>query len=185
MIRTIVFAAATFCFAGAAHAEVAATDPGGFSTKHQVQTALSAQQAYDAFFQISRWWSDAHTYSGSARNLSLTRTPGGCWCETMPAGGFVRHMTLEYAAPAGAVRLSGGLGPLAAMGVSAALTVEFGANKGGGATITATYSVSGRTDKSWVEIANAVDGVLGEQFARLAALPPPPPARTPQRTRRR
>ncbi len=48
------------------------------------------------YFEIGNWWSDAHTYSGKASNLTLRNEPGGCFCETLPGGGFVRHASLEY-----------------------------------------------------------------------------------------
>lgn len=180
MIRSVVCAAFALCVTNTAHAEVVGADAAGFSVKHEVASALSPQQAYDAFVQIHRWWSDSHTYSGSARNLSLRATPGGCWCETLPNGGFVRHMSVEMAAPGRTLRFSGGLGPLGAMGVSGVMTVQFAA-RDGGSTIALTYVVSGRAEKGWAGIATAVDGVLGEQTARLAALPAPPQTRARQR----
>jgi hypothetical protein len=129
---------------------------------------MSPNQAYAAFLRINRWWSDAHTYSGSAANLRIEARPGGCWCETLPDGGFVRHMSLDYAAPGKALRLMGGLGPLQDMGVSGALSVQFEPREGG-ARIRFSYKVAGRIEGGFATLAPAVDRVLGEQLTRLAA----------------
>jgi uncharacterized protein YndB with AHSA1/START domain len=152
---------------------VKSVDAAGFNVHHDMITTMTPQQAYRAFTRLSRWWSADHTYSGDARNLSLTMRPGGCWCETLPQGGFVEHMRVVYAAPGEAVRLIGGLGPLQAMGVQGALTVTFKPREGGGAHIVANYAATGRSASGWAGIASAVDGVLGGQFARLAALRAP------------
>ena len=34
-----------------------------------------------AFARVGEWWGKDHTYSGDSANLSLSLTPGGCWCE--------------------------------------------------------------------------------------------------------
>ncbi len=65
---------------------------------------------YNSIFRIGRWWSDGHTYSGKAANMTLKKEPGGCFCEALPSGGFVRHGSLEYADPGKVVRLSGAWG---------------------------------------------------------------------------
>jgi hypothetical protein len=150
---------------GPAAGEVLSVDAGGFHIRHVVESAMPPAQAY-----ADAWWADSHTYSGAAGNLSLALNPGGCWCEALKDGGSVRHMSVEYVAPGSSVRLSGGLGPLQTMGVAGALAVSF-APKDSGATLTIDYRVSGRADGGWVGLSAAVDRVLGEQFARLAALP--------------
>jgi hypothetical protein len=47
-----------------------------------------------------------------ARNLSLDRKPGGCFCERLPDGGGVQHMRVVYTSPDKLLRLSGAIGPL-------------------------------------------------------------------------
>lgn len=170
LAATTLMAVGLFASPAPASADVIATDAGGFVAKLSVDSAMTPTQAYAAFQRIDAWWASSHTYSGAAANLSLSLTPGGCWCEALPNGGFVRHMSVEYANPGKALRLSGGLGPLQAMGVAGAMSVTFEA-KGTGSVIQVEYRVAGRADGGWNSIAGAVDRVLGEQFARLAALP--------------
>lgn len=173
MIRVLTIAAAALAMVQTARAEVVSADAGGFTTRHELITTLSPAQAYRAFTRLSRWWGGEHTYSGDARNLRLTVQPGGCWCETLPSGGFVEHMRVIYAAPGDAVRLSGALGPLQTMGATGVMSVTFKQRDGGGASIMADYVVTGRNAAGWTPIAGAVDGVLGAQFAKLAALRTP------------
>jgi hypothetical protein len=163
--------AGLFLLAQPVRAEVLSADAQGFSIALDADTAMTPRQAYDAFIRIGRWWSAAHTYSGDAGNLRLDARPGGCWCEALPGGGFVRHMSVEYAAPGEALRLSGGLGPLQEMGVDGALTVTFKPREGG-AKISFRYNVVGRAPNGFAGIAAAVDRVLGEQLTRLAASRP-------------
>ena len=40
----------------------------------------------------------SHSYSGDGKNITIDVKPGGCWCEALKDGGFVRHMTVEQAA---------------------------------------------------------------------------------------
>jgi hypothetical protein len=169
MIKQIVLAGALAAgLAGAASAEVVSADAHGFTLVRSADTAMTPRQAYDAFLRIGRWWADSHTYSGAARNLRIDARPGGCWCETLPDGGFVRHMSFEYAAPGKALRFAGGLGPLQEMGVSGALTVTFEPREGG-AKIGWTYKVAGRSDAGFAALAPAVDAVMGQQLDRLAS----------------
>src|SRR5689334_1812369 len=121
-------------------AEVTASGPSGFSLKLETTIAGTPADAYSHFTQIGRWWNPAHTYSGDAANLTLSAKPGGCFCETLPGGGFVKHMDVAYAAPGKAVRLLGGLGPLQGMGASGALTFDFKAD-GPITRLTVTYVV--------------------------------------------
>src|SRR5690349_14228561 len=117
--------------------------------------------------QIGRWWNPAHTYSGDAANLALSAKPGGCLCETLPGGGFVKHMDVVYAAPGKALRLVGGLGPLQGMGAAGAMTFDFKA-EGAITRVTVTYIVSGFAPGAGLAaIAPPVEGVLAEQLTRF------------------
>jgi uncharacterized protein YndB with AHSA1/START domain len=168
--RTVLAAlAALFAFAAApAHAEVVASATGGFTVRHVVAVAAPPAQAWRRFTEVGRWWNDDHTFSGSARNLSLAVRPGGCWCEKLDGGGFVRHMEVIYAAPGEMLRLSGGLGPLQDLPVSGVMTVKVEAD-GAGSKVTLTYAVGGNTASGLASLAPAVDGVLGQQMTRYAA----------------
>lgn len=158
-------------WASPASALIVADDAGGFTIGLAGTYPGSPEQAYAAFLDIATWWSDAHTFSGRAGNLSLTAAPGGCWCETLPGGGFVRHMEVIHAAPGRTLVLSGGLGPLQQMGVSATMTVTFQADSDPNFTLLSlTYAVGGNLPaEGRAELANAVDEVLIEQFVRYQA----------------
>jgi uncharacterized protein YndB with AHSA1/START domain len=167
MMRALLFVFAIGFFATPAHALVTAQDAGGFSIKHEVRVAADPARAYRAFVRIGDWWNGDHTYSGQSRNLSIDLRPGGCWCERLEKGGFVRHMRVESAIPTKLLRFSGGLGPLQEMGVSGAMSVAFEASGDGGTKVTLTYAVNGRTSGDWAPLARAVDGVLAQQLSRF------------------
>ena len=152
--------------AGSAAAAVASAGAGGFALHHELTFPGTPAQAWTRLVAPSAWWSSEHTYSGDAKNLSLAAVPGGCWCESLPGGGFVRHMDVLYAAPGRALRLYGGLGPLQGMGAAGAMTFVL---KPDGATtrIVVDYVVSGYVAGGFEKIAVGVDAVLGEQLASL------------------
>lgn len=148
-----------------AHATVTSQSNTGFLTSHSVSVPGTPQAAYDAFLKISTWWDGAHSFSGSAANLSLDDKQGGCWCETLENGGFVRHMSVVRAMPGKTLVLSGGLGPLQSMGVSGALTIDF-RQDGAGTSVTWQYAVGGYDPGGFTELSKGVDHVLGEQAER-------------------
>jgi len=151
----------------AAQAEVTAIGPSGFSLKIDTSVAGTPTDAFNRLMQIGRWWNGEHTYSGNAANLTLTAQPGGCFCETLPGGGFVKHLDVVYVAPGKTLRLAGGLGPLQAMGATGAMTFDLKA-EGANTRLTVTYVVSGFVSgQGFATLAPAVDGVLAEQVARF------------------
>jgi uncharacterized protein YndB with AHSA1/START domain len=153
--------------ASGARAEVAAASASGFIIRHELGIAATPAQVHARFFELARWWNGAHTYSGSAANLSLRQEPGACWCERLKDGGFVRHMSLEYSAPGSLIRLSGGLGPLQSLGANGVLTLQLAA-EAGGTRARLSYVVSGfQPGEGLLPLAAPVDGVLKEQFERL------------------
>ncbi|MCE9522725.1 MAG: ATPase, partial [Alphaproteobacteria bacterium] len=105
-------------FSSGADAKVTSTAPTGFSVEHKLELKTDAKSAYDAFTKVGSWWNSAHSFSGDAKNLKIDTRPGGCWCETLPEGGFVKHMDVVHAAPGAMLVFSGGLGPLHFMGVA-------------------------------------------------------------------
>lgn len=166
----LLAAAAVVTIAGAAPATAAvvAAGPTGFVIHAEASIAREPGAAWVRLTHVAEWWNPAHTYTRDAANLSLAVEPGGCWCERLPDGGFVRHMEVVYAAPGKVLRLSGGLGPLQAMGVSGALTFTLQSAAAGRTTLSADYAVSGYAPGGFEKIAAAVDGVLAEQLARYA-----------------
>src|SRR6185437_15988659 len=79
-----------------APAEVVDVSPGGFTLRILSHVAASPDQVYAVLIKPSRWWASDHTYSGSADNLYLEARAGGCWCEKLPDGGSVLHLTVVY-----------------------------------------------------------------------------------------
>ncbi|MFM9865258.1 MAG: SRPBCC domain-containing protein [Micropepsaceae bacterium] len=149
-----------------AHAAVTTQSPTGFTVAYEADVAATPQAAYDAFVKAGAWWNaKSHSYSGDGKNISIDVKPGGCWCETLKDGGFVRHMTVEHAAPGTRLVFSGGLGPIAYMGASGQMIVSIEA-KGNGSRVKLTYAVGGHDAKDFKDISKGVDGVLDEAFKR-------------------
>ncbi|HVP61828.1 MAG TPA: hypothetical protein VMT11_14790 [Myxococcaceae bacterium] len=153
-----------------ASAEVLNAAPGGFVVQHRAALALPAEKAWARLVQVQSWWSPEHTYSGASRNLSLRLSPGGCFCERLPAGGFAKHAEVVQLQPRKLLRLSGSLGPLQALGAAGALSFAL-ADAEGGTQVTLTYQVGGFAADGLDKLAPLVDQVLGEQLKRLATLP--------------
>jgi hypothetical protein len=150
---------------GAAQAEVAERSAQGFTSKTVVSVAAPKARAWEALLAPAKWWAPSHTYSGSAANLVMD-LERDCFCELLPGRGRVRHMTVVYADGA-TLRLFGGLGPLQTTGASGHLILSV-KDAGRGSEITLTYAVSGHATGGLAETwAAPVDGVLGQQLARL------------------
>jgi uncharacterized protein YndB with AHSA1/START domain len=167
-MKTMLIAGLALLTAGAARAEVVDAQPNGFEVRHQVVVAAPASAVWATLVTPSKWWSSAHTWSGSAANLSLGAASGGCFCERLPNGGSVLHMTTINAVPGTRLVLSGALGPLQTSGASGALTFLL-AEKDGQTTVTVTYDVGGYFKGGLDKVAAPADGVLGQQVAGLKA----------------
>ena len=171
-MRSMTVLAATVLVPVLASADVVSSSPAGFIVRIELPVAAPPSEVYSKFFEIGKWWSGAHTYSGKASNLTLRNEPGGCFCEALPRGGVVRHATLEYADPGKVARLDGALGPLQALGAHGLLAFDFGAadktNAAAGTRLVVTYTVSGfQPDQGFAPLAEPVNGVLKEQVERL------------------
>jgi uncharacterized protein YndB with AHSA1/START domain len=153
--------------ASSATADVLESVPAGFTVRVSARMAAPPARIYRALTEaISAWWDKAHTYSGDAMNLSLNATPGGCFCEKLPSGGGVRHLTVVYADPGKMLRLSGGLGPLQDFAVDGTMTWRF-VEVADGTTVELTYRVGGYVTGGIGNLAAPVNTVLTEQMARL------------------
>jgi hypothetical protein len=161
-----VFAACLLAAVLPAQAEVKSITAQGFAVAHQIELAVSPAPSFSALITPGSWWSPAHTYSGDARNMSLDASVGGCFCERWGKGNAVEHMRVLYLQPEKVLRLSGGLGPLQAHGLSGTLTVSLKVVDGG-TQLNAKYSVGGYMAGGFNDIAPAVDQVLTEQWQRL------------------
>jgi uncharacterized protein YndB with AHSA1/START domain len=149
-------------------AGAAVTDSGvsGFTIEETVHIAADDGRVYAALIAPAHWWSSAHTFSGNASNLTLDAKAGGCWCETLPDGGSVLHLTVVNVAPGRMLRLRGALGPFQAMAADGALTWTL-KPAGDGTDLVMTYAVFGYAKSGFDGISHAADGVLAEQAERL------------------
>lgn len=154
-----------------AGAKVVDAAPGGFTVQHSVDVTASPTIIYEAMINhVGHWWSSDHTYSGDADNLTIDARPLGCFCERLPFGPHsgVAHMMVTFVKPGETLRLTGGLGPLGLMGVAGNMTWEFrDGDKKGKSTVILTYAVGGYSVDGLDAIASGVNGMLGEQLARL------------------
>ena len=141
----------------------------GFEVREQVHVAAAPDAVYASLLAPRKWWDPKHTYSGDAQKLTLDARAGGCWCEALPGGGSVEHLSIVYLAPGKVIRFRGELGPLQAMGVAGSMTVNLVA-AGGGTDLTLTYVVGGYYKEGFDEVSKAVDGVLAAQVGRLRKL---------------
>jgi uncharacterized protein YndB with AHSA1/START domain len=114
---------------------------------------------------VGRWWDAAHTFFGSASNLSIESKVGGCFCERLQDGRAVEHMRVVYVEPGRMLRLVGGIGPLQEFPVNGVATWTLSETPAG-TDLEMTYSVAGHRIGTW---ADGVDTVLSEQVNRLKA----------------
>src|SRR5713226_7234235 len=111
---------------------------------------------------VGDWWDPAHTFSHDARNLSVDAKPGGCFCERLPDGGGVQHMSVVYASPGKLLRLTGAIGPLQEAALAGTMTWNL-LQAGGGTTVELIYTVGGFRAGGFRDIPTVVDGVLRGQ----------------------
>lgn len=155
--------------ADAACAATSGVTPAGFLVTHRAEVKAAPAAVVEAIGHPERWWNAEHSYSGQAANLSMGLHAGDCFCERW-AGGEVRHATVVMVLRQPAmVRLEGAFGPLQALAVNAVLTFTMKPGGEGGRTVLeATYRVNGNAESGLDKLAGPVDGVIGEQVARLA-----------------
>jgi uncharacterized protein YndB with AHSA1/START domain len=156
-------------FALAAYGEVVDKTPNGFLVRNSVKIAAKPDVVYAAIAEPSKWWQASHTWSGDSKNLTMDAKAGGCFCERLPSGGEVVHMTVIYADPGKLLRLTGAIGPLQEHAIAATLTFELKPS-GDGTQVTASYSAGGYFRGGVQNVAGPVDGVMGDQLESLVKL---------------
>jgi len=167
--RTSLLCVAMLAAVCPASAEVVDKGPAGFTVRVEQRTAAPPAVAYKAFVEsLGAWWDSEHTYSGSATNMSIDARPGGCFCESFPAGGGIEHARVIYVEPGKILRMQGALGPLQSSGVASALTWSF-EPAAGGTRVTLTAATGGYLPGGFDKVAALVDGVLTGQVKRLVA----------------
>jgi uncharacterized protein YndB with AHSA1/START domain len=160
-------AAAILLCPGWVLAEVADSSTDGFTVKTSVTIQASPTEVYRRLVQnVGDWWSPQHTFSGDARNLTIDEKPMGCFCETLPGQGGVRHMEILRFVPGKTLVLSGAIGPLQSLAAAATMTIQL-SPADTGTTVDVTYAVSGYLPEGLNTWAAPVDSVVTEQFTRL------------------
>ena len=152
--------------ASIAHGGVVDSSANGFTVKVSMHLSAPPAEAYRKFVRnIGEWWNPQHTWSGSAKNLSIEEKPMGCFCEKLPDGGGVRHMAVISVMPGKSIVMSGALGPMQALAATGTMKVEFKATEGG-TSFELTYSVAGYLAGGMNAFAGPSDGMLSEQLSR-------------------
>jgi hypothetical protein len=164
-MRTILL----FSVAAMTFGEVLDKSASGFLVRNTATVSTKPAAVYAAIAEPSKWWEAAHTWSGDAKNLSLSAKVGGCFCERLSSGGEVQHMSVIYADPGKLLRLSGALGPMQESGVAGTLTFEMKPS-GEGTQITLSYSAGGYFQGGMQALAAPVDQVIAAQLAGLVKL---------------
>lgn len=176
-LRAGATGAAMLALSTPAVAEVVDKSAEHFVTRDGVTVKAAPTAAWLALIEPAGWWDDAHTWSGSATNLSIVPQGGGCFCERIPQkdaamdtglAGSAQHMTVVMAEPAKVLRMRGALGPLQSEPVDGVLTVTMQPATGGGTKLVWEYVVAGHLRYPVDKISTAVDGVMSQQLGHLA-----------------
>lgn len=177
MIRTAMIALLLVMAAPALRAEVVETTADRFVTRATASVKAPPLQTWLALTRPGEWWNPAHSWSGDAKNMTLTPQGGGCFCERIPVGdsgnasameGSARHAEVLQACPMKVLRMRGGFGPLQGEPANGVLTITL-KEVPGGTRLMWEYNVGGPMRYKIAEIAPAVDGVMTEQLKRLQA----------------
>lgn len=155
-----------------AFAEIRDTGTAHYALHHEAQSSLSPEALWTRLIHPESWWSDAHTYSGKAINLSLDASAGGLWREDWD-GGSVAHGVVLSALPPTLLRLNAPFGPLQGLGVTVIWTIEI-KPRDGGSTVTFTEVATGSPASTLAPLAAAVDQVKTEAISRLVDQQPRP-----------
>lgn len=149
-----------------AHAEVKQTWTAGFRLENKATIAASPDKVWAALGQIGKWWNGEHSWSGDSANMTMPLEAGGCFCETLPKGGDVKHGEVVMVMTGQTLRINAPLGPLQGEGVSATLTFTLKATADGKTEVVQTFNVGGARPEI-VGYAAGIDAVVGEQLGRL------------------
>jgi hypothetical protein len=150
--------------ATACPAEVIEKDADHFVLRYSVGLETTPEDIYGAVGEIGQWWNPAHTYSGDAANLTLPLEVGACFCEALKDGKTFQHGRVTETDPELGVLLDAPLGPLKGKATKADWSIGWSPANAGWELVM-TYVVRGPGVGA---LAEPVDGVMGDQFSRLA-----------------
>lgn len=154
-------------FAQQTHATVVDSAYNGFTVRTIVEIKASPMTVFEALVRdVDHWWDAGHSYSGDASNFYMEPRANGCFCEQLPNGGSVLHMTVGHVNPGKTLILLGGMGPLQGMGLYGSMTFSL-EPKGENTQLTMNYVVSGYMPGGVQSLAVPVDQVLAGQVNRL------------------
>jgi uncharacterized protein YndB with AHSA1/START domain len=165
----VALALAAMLATSATHAETSNVSANGFTSSFREEVKAGTDEVWKAIAQLPRWWSDAHTWSGKASNMTLELRAGGCWCESWEGGQSAQHGQVLMVQPGRVIRMAAGLGPLQELPAQGVLTIVTSAQEGK-TFLRMTYRVGGPPDLGLDKLAPAVDQVIGVQFRRLKSL---------------
>ncbi|MGF1543841.1 MAG: SRPBCC domain-containing protein [Parvularculaceae bacterium] len=173
MMRTdkIGLAAATIAvgLTSAAGAEVLGGVRSYYKIRHEATSELAPDAMWARLVEPAEWWSDDHTYSGDADNLSLDLRAGGLWLEKWD-GGSVAHGEVLYVKEGEVLRLSAPFGPLQGMAVNTVWTITV-SPEGEGSKVVFEEIANGGPASNLQKIVTDVDKVKGEAIALLVGAP--------------
>jgi uncharacterized protein YndB with AHSA1/START domain len=148
-------------------ADVAASKSDAITIRVERSSKAPPEVVWAQLIRISEWWGADHTWSGDAANLTLNLTQGGGFDETLPEGGFVRHMAVIYCAPGKKLRMTGVLGPLQEFALQGTMTIDL-EKVDEGCKLVMTYHLTGSYTPGLDKVASIIDKVLTEQFESLS-----------------
>lgn len=157
---------AAVAFSGSAQAEIRQAAADGFFLAYSAPLDVDTGKAWADLVQVQKWWSNEHTWSGKAANLSLTAEAGGCFCERWSAGS-AEHGRVLMALPGKLLRVDAALGPLQEHALKGVLNFWLREDDYGKARIDVEYRVNGTSISGLDGLAPQVDEVLGAQVSRL------------------
>ncbi|MGA9423233.1 MAG: hypothetical protein WBW61_12795, partial [Rhodanobacteraceae bacterium] len=145
---------------GNARGEVQRAGADGFFITLSAPVAATPARAWSGIVQVQHWWSDEHTWSGKAANLSLKAEAGGCFCEHWKDGS-VEHGRVIMALKDRLLRLDAALGPLQELALDGILSFQIVGDDAGVIRLEIDYRVNGASGSGLDSYAPQVDAVLG------------------------
>ncbi|MEE4244210.1 MAG: hypothetical protein V2I33_02290 [Kangiellaceae bacterium] len=166
-LLTPVIALLLFTLSTNAFADVVNQSKHGFTLSGSINGTLSAKQVWAELIAIDKWWSDSHTYSGSANNLYLDLYDKNCFCEKWQDN-WVEHLRIVNVQPNKILILQGGLGPLQTLAINGSLIIELNSLPTGQTRLNWQYHVVAYDGNNIEQWPTPVDSVITEQMQRLA-----------------